>query len=164
MIVFQDAYQNEVNLSFTKNPFSNKPKHVWVLCKLQNQWLLTNHRERGLEFPGGKVEDGETPEEAAIREVSEETGGKIKNLQYIGQYKVFGKGKTIVKNIYYAVIDELLPQSTYYETKGPVLLTTIPLVTIPKDRKYSFIMKDDVLRYSLAYVHQYIENKKILLD
>lgn len=159
MINFQDAYQNEVNLSFTKNPFSNEPKHVWVLCRLRHQWLLTNHRERGLEFPGGKVEEGETPEEAAIREVGEETGGKIEYIQYIGQYKVFGKGKTIVKNIYYAVIDELVPQENYFETKGPVLLDRIPLVTIAKDRKYSFIMKDDVLKYSLDYVNKHIEEK-----
>lgn len=29
-------------------------------------------------FPGGKIEDGETPREAAVREVNEETGLKVK--------------------------------------------------------------------------------------
>ena len=43
-------------------------KHVWVVCRYGDQWLLTHHLRRGLEFPGGKVELGETPEEAAVRE------------------------------------------------------------------------------------------------
>jgi 8-oxo-dGTP diphosphatase len=156
MIVFQDMYQNEVHLSFSRTPFSNEPKHVWILCRYRDKWLLTDHRERGLEFPGGKVEEGETPESAAVREVMEETGGEVDNLRYIGQYKVIGKGKTIIKNIYFATINKLTKQDTYYETNGPMLLTEIP-ANIPQNRKFSFIMKDGVLTYSLKEVEQYIK-------
>lgn len=36
------------------------------------------------EIPGGKIEEGETAKQAAIREVKEETGIAVKNLTYIG--------------------------------------------------------------------------------
>ncbi|WP_243291120.1 RNA deprotection pyrophosphohydrolase [Bacillus sp. FJAT-47783] len=148
MIRFTDFYQNEVLLSFDDHPFSKKPKHVWVICKYGRQWLLTNHQDRGYEFPGGKVEKGETPVDAAMREVFEETGGIVQTMKYLGQYKVLGKEKEIVKNIYVATIEKIIKKETYYETKGPVLLNELP-TNIQEDKRFSFIMKDRVLLNSL---------------
>lgn len=149
---FLDYYDNKVNLSFSDHPFSENPKHVWVLCRYEGKWLLTKHKERGLEFPGGKVEGGETPLEAASREVLEETGGEVANLTYIGQYEVF-LDERIVKNIYYAEIKSLLHKEDYLETAGPKLLKELP-DNIKNDKQFSFIMKDDVLQYSLKRVQE----------
>jgi len=153
MYTFKDAYHNQVFLSFERLPFSKSPRHVWVVCRYGSQWLLTNHSTRGLEFPGGKVEEGETPEEAAAREVSEETGGTIKNLTYIGQYKVAGREKEIIKNIYFATIDEIIPHRHYLETKGPVLRDELP-GNIKHNSQFSFIMKDNVLQYVMKHLVQ----------
>ncbi|HEX6594478.1 MAG TPA: nucleoside triphosphatase YtkD [Bacillota bacterium] len=151
MFTFRDYYDNVVKLSFADHPFSKHPKHVWVICMYNNKWLLTEHKDRGLEFPGGNVEKGETAREAAIREVREETGGIIRKITYIGQYYVQGKGGNIIKNVYVAEIAELRKQATYFETNGPVLLSEIP--TNVKDHElYSFIMKDDVLTHCLQYL------------
>jgi 8-oxo-dGTP diphosphatase len=157
MFTFIDHYKNEVVLSFQDHPFSKQPKHVWVICRYMDQWLLTSHSRRGLEFPGGKVEIGEAPAEAAIREVKEETGGRVDSLQYIGQYKVTGKEKVIIKNIYFAEIGTIEKQSTYYETNGPVLLSFLP-TDLSKDVRFSFIMKDYVLLNSLDYIKKYVKS------
>lgn len=147
MIVFNDFYDNEVHLSFDDHPFSLDPKHVWVISRYKNQWLLTEHPRRGIEFPGGKVEEGETPEAAAVREVYEETGGVVSTIKYVGQYEVLGKGGTIVKNIYFAMINHLKKHG-YFETNGPVLMNSLP-AHIKQLGQFSFMMKDDVLTESL---------------
>ncbi|WP_423241342.1 RNA deprotection pyrophosphohydrolase [Oceanobacillus zhaokaii] len=156
--IFRDYYNNEVKLSFDDHPFSKEPKHVWVICKHQGNWLLTKHSERGLEFPGGKIEIGETAEQAAIREVKEETGGTVDSIVYIGQYIVYGKSDTVIKNVYCANVDQLINQPTYFETEGPQLLETIPQ-NVRFNEQYSFVMKDGVLEHCM----EYIQNKSISL-
>ncbi|CDQ39251.1 MULTISPECIES: RNA deprotection pyrophosphohydrolase [Virgibacillus] len=154
MYTFKDYYNNEIKLSFDYLPFSVNPMHVWVVCKYQDNWLLTKHKDRGLEFPGGKVEKGETPEQAAIREVKEETGGLIDTLTYIGQYFVAGKRENVIKNVYFASIHALEPQDSYFETDGPVIVDNIPL-NVKHQNGYSFIMKDDVLEHCIQYIYKH---------
>ncbi len=157
MHVFKDFYSNEVNLSFEDHPYSNDPRHVWVICRYENQWLLTVHKERGYEFPGGKVEPGETADEAAVREVMEETGAVLKEINYLAQYYVAGKSGSVIKNVYFAKVDKLTDQPTYYETEGPILLDELP-ESIAQDKKYSFMMKDNVLFHCLNKINA---NKKL---
>ncbi|SFM08654.1 RNA deprotection pyrophosphohydrolase [Salibacterium qingdaonense] len=146
---FRDYYNNEVELSFSKEPFSHRPGHVWVICRYEKQWLLTRHPRRGLEFPGGKVEAGESPEEAAKREVWEETGGIVNHITQLGQYKVKGRAETIVKNVYFADVQQIQIREDYLETMGPVQLQQLPR---EPDKNYSFIMKDDVLPKALHQI------------
>ncbi|GAA0293475.1 8-oxo-dGTP diphosphatase [Gracilibacillus halotolerans] len=158
MKTFYDFYNNKVQLSFSNPQLEEKAKHVWVICRYEDQWLLTKHSDRGLEFPGGKVEVGEKPVEAAVREVKEETGGTVRNIDYLGQYLVKGKKETVTKNIYFAEISSLEKQDTYYETDGPVLMRELP-PNVQNNDKYSFIMKDDVLSYSMEKIKELYQIK-----
>ncbi|HET7580034.1 MAG TPA: nucleoside triphosphatase YtkD [Bacillales bacterium] len=155
---FEDFYHNTVQFSFADHPFSDAPKHVWVICRFCNHWLLTEHPRRGWEFPGGKVEKGESADFAAKREVMEETGGTVADLSYIGQYKVEGKSGTIIKNVYFARVDQVQMQKDYFETNGPIFLQNVPR-QIRNRKQYSFMMKDDVLVKSLEYIKKHFIKK-----
>lgn len=47
------------------------------------------------EFPGGKIEEGETPEESLIRELMEEMSIKIKVNKYVGE-SIYDYGNIVV--------------------------------------------------------------------
>lgn len=48
------------------------------------KYKVGNKKEGYYDIPGGKIEDGELPEQTAIREMKEETGLKVRNLKYKG--------------------------------------------------------------------------------
>ncbi|RWR05916.1 RNA deprotection pyrophosphohydrolase [Siminovitchia fortis] len=148
MLTFIDKNQNEVHLAFFRNAFSIKPGHVLVICRHKDEWLLTKHSTRGLEFPGGKVEKGETVEEAGMREVLEETGGTAVIKDYLGEYKVHDPKGAFIKAILFAEILHLEEKETYFETDGPVLVKGNLLSRINED-EFSFIMKDEVVTAAL---------------
>ncbi|TQE37428.1 NUDIX domain-containing protein [Streptomyces ipomoeae] len=57
-----------------QRPMEPMAAEVWVTDPHLDHILLVKHRVRGWVPPGGKVEPAETPREAAVRELREETG------------------------------------------------------------------------------------------
>src|SRR5699024_12176826 len=100
------------------------------------------------ELNENKEEHKETDKEDIIREVKEETGAILKEITYLTEYYVVGKSDSVIKNVYFAKVEQLTNQTTYYETEGPVLLDKLP-EDISTNKKYSFMMKDDVLYHCL---------------
>ena len=51
-------------------PFDEHPG----IIESNSSWLMVRHKTRGWELPGGRINDNESIQEAAIRELNEETG------------------------------------------------------------------------------------------
>jgi len=62
-------------------------------------------------FPGGRIEKGESPEEAGIREVKEEIGIDLVDTKSVGTIVSTAEGKTDEIHILYgkSITDEILP-------------------------------------------------------
>lgn len=79
--------------SFHKAPYSFSAYKAWaviVFAKLNDEYILADIPGRGLTVPSGRIEEGESPDEAAVRETWEEIGARIKpeELKYMGYYLV----------------------------------------------------------------------------
>ena len=86
---------------------------VDIVAKYDSQWVLCKKKGRDTwECPGGHIDNGETPLQAAKRELWEETGATIFNIEPIGYYSAKGSDGVIESieevfgQIYYADIKE----------------------------------------------------------
>ena len=58
-----------------------------VICKRDGRILYVRKPKSRWALPGGKIEVGETPEQAAVRELNEETGLENLDLIYLAEYE-----------------------------------------------------------------------------
>ena len=138
MFTFTDENGCRVDLRFDNGPFSIEPKHVLVFVQQAGKWLCTVHKKRGIEIPGGKQEVNETLMEAAMREVYEETGVVITDVQPFAHYIVHDT-QPFCKMVYTARVERIEPFLGELETNGRLWLTVEEIFT---SAHLSFYMKD----------------------
>lgn len=108
---------------------------VVMVSRYKGKWILVRHKERvTLEIPGGHREPFENLEEAANRELFEETGAKEFELCPVCIYSVASEDKVSFGKLYFAEVKTIgqLPESeikeVFFEIDFPKDNLTYPLV------------------------------------
>lgn len=149
--IYTDLLGAHVELTFGENRLGMEARHVLVVLKHEGKWLLTRHNLRGIEFPGGKAEEGESLEEAAIRETIEETGVTITNLIRFAEY-VVSSDEPFCKAVYTAKVASIDEHPQLFETLGALWMTDEELSNCDE---LSFHMKDEGMKEIRKRVMQF---------
>lgn len=81
-----------------------------IVSRYRGRWLFVRHHGRATwEIPGGHIENNETSDEAARRELNEETGATEFELECVSTYSVTTDGETGFGRLYFAEIFSLGP-------------------------------------------------------
>ncbi|MDZ4194611.1 MAG: NUDIX domain-containing protein [Pseudomonas sp.] len=62
-------------------------RRATVIYRRDEKILFVRKRKSKWNLPGGRVEQGESPIQAALREMKEETGLAVEQLRYVSQYQ-----------------------------------------------------------------------------
>lgn len=107
-----------------------------ALVDVEGRWLVSRRAPgrnfAGLwEFPGGKIEPGETPAQAAVREVLEETGLDATPVGGLGQVTTEHEGQTIVLHLIRCRVQAGSPQVCSPAIDAVRLVTLNELADLP---------------------------------
>jgi 8-oxo-dGTP diphosphatase len=98
-----------------------------IAAKYSDKWIFVRHHERKTwEIPGGHIEMNETSDEAAGRELAEETGALKFNIECVATYSVFKNRETGYGRLYLADVKELGPVPDTSEIAEICILSMLP--------------------------------------
>jgi 8-oxo-dGTP diphosphatase len=98
-----------------------------IAAKVDKNWLFVRHNKRDTwEIPGGHIEADESADEAAERELMEETGAIEFRLQCVATYAVIKNGNKGYGRLYLADILKLGPIPDTSEIAEVKMMGSLP--------------------------------------
>jgi len=99
-----------------------------VICaRFSGKWVFVRHRNRTTwEIAGGHIEDNESPDEAALRELREETGAKVFDISCVATYSVDKDGSKGYGRLFFAEVSKLGDVPDVSEIAGRELSGHLP--------------------------------------
>jgi 8-oxo-dGTP diphosphatase len=114
---YNPSYKPQVKLTYSV-----------IAARYGKKWLYVRHNKRDTwEIPGGHIEKDETPDEAAGRELIEETGAVDFKLECVATYSVLKKGETGYGRLYLADILKLGPVPDISEIAEVKMMDSLPV-------------------------------------
>jgi 8-oxo-dGTP diphosphatase len=113
---YDPSYTPEIKLTYSV-----------IAAKYGDRWLyVRHHRRKTWEIPGGHIEKDETADEAARRELMEETGAVDFTLECVSTYSVRINGETGFGRLYLAKVSRLGPVPDTSEIAEIKMMDSLP--------------------------------------
>jgi 8-oxo-dGTP diphosphatase len=98
-----------------------------ITAKFRGQWIFVRHHDRSTwEIAGGHIEPGETSQDAARRELMEETGALRFDLNCVATYSVIKDGITGFGRLYLADVFEIGQVPDIFEIAEVIFIDNLP--------------------------------------
>jgi 8-oxo-dGTP diphosphatase len=113
---FDPGYKPDIKLTYSV-----------IVAKYGDYWLFVRHHKRETwEIPGGHIEKNESADEAAGRELMEETGAVDFKLECVATYSVQKNGETGFGRLYLADIIKVGPVPDTSEIAEVKMMASLP--------------------------------------
>ena len=133
-----------VSIGIFWNPSDREGISLWMQMRDDPE----ESRFNGLwEFPGGKIEEGESPSQAVVREIVEEVGVNIsdeKRIKFFGHYKIEREDSDILLHVFLIYGDQkLLSRGRWIQFQEGEGAAKIKRETLPPNEQ----IIDDILSW-----------------
>ncbi len=119
-----------------------------IAARFKGRWIFVRHHERSTwEIAGGHIEKRETPDDAARRELTEETGAILFDLFCVATYSVEMDGKIRFGRLYFAEVQEIIQVPDASEIAETIMAEELPeKLTYPDIQPHMFRKINEFLK------------------